>query len=67
FVNNTSTDGSSSKSISTLGFTNEKKTPNLSEFMRELNRQQKDNLQQKAVLPLTQEQIDAFEKATLPK
>jgi len=46
-------------------YTNEKQKPNLSEFMRELNRQQKDNMQQKVELPLTQEQIDAFEDATL--
>ncbi|MEM9950689.1 MAG: nuclease-related domain-containing protein [Chloroflexota bacterium] len=67
FVNpNVEIDFEDDPSVDVL-FTNEKKTPNLSEFMRELNRQQKDNLQQKAVLPLTQEQIDAFEKATLPK
>lgn len=47
-------------------YTNEKKAPNLSEYMREINRQIKDNPQQKAVLPLTQEQIDAFEAKTLP-
>ncbi|MGB7341485.1 MAG: nuclease-related domain-containing protein [Phototrophicaceae bacterium] len=48
-------------------YTNEKKTPNLSEFMREINRQIKSDPQQKAVLPLTDEQIEAFEKATLKK
>lgn len=46
-------------------FTNEKQKPNLSEYMRELNRQQKDNMQQKVMLPLTDEQIEAFEDATL--
>jgi len=48
-------------------YTNEKQEPNLSEYMRELNRQQKENMQQKVVLPLTDEQIAAFEAATLPK
>lgn len=46
-------------------YINEKQTPNLSEHMRELNRQLKDNMQQKAILPLTDEQIEAFEAATL--
>lgn len=48
-------------------FTDEKQEPSLSEFMRELNRQQKDNIQKKSTLPLTDEQISAFEAATLPK
>lgn len=48
-------------------YTNDKKSPNLSEYMRELNRQLKENLQEKSVLPLSDEQIEAFEAATLPK
>ncbi|MGJ3238966.1 MAG: nuclease-related domain-containing protein [Anaerolineae bacterium] len=48
-------------------YTNEKKSPNISEYMRELNRQQKDNLQEKSVLPLTNEQIEKFESATISK
>ena len=48
-------------------YTNEKQVPNLSEYMRELNRQQKEHMQQKVVLPLTDEQIATFEATTLPK
>lgn len=44
----------------------EKKSPNLSDYMRQLNREQKDHLQQKAVLPLTAEQIAQFEAQTIP-
>jgi hypothetical protein len=33
--------------------------------MRELNRQQKDDLQQKSTLPMTQEQIEQFEEETI--
>lgn len=47
-------------------FADESKEPNLSEYMRELNRQQKEDMQQKVTLPLTEEQIEAFEAATLP-
>ena len=48
-------------------YTSEKQAPNLSEYMRELNRQQKDNMQQKVALPLTDEQIEQFEAATITK
>jgi hypothetical protein len=48
-------------------YIDDKQEPNLTEFMRELNREQKDNLQQKAKLPLTDKQISTFEALTLPK
>lgn len=46
-------------------YTDEKTEPSLIAYMRELNRQQKENLQEKARLPLTDEQIAAFEAQTL--
>src|SRR5690606_11342441 len=48
-------------------YTNEKQDSNLSEYMRDLNRQQKENMQQKATLPLTDEIIEAYEASTLTK
>ncbi|MEO0599137.1 MAG: nuclease-related domain-containing protein, partial [Chloroflexota bacterium] len=47
-------------------FADEKKSPNLNDYMRDLNRAQKDNIQQRVTLPMTDEQIEAFESATLP-
>jgi hypothetical protein len=46
-------------------YADDKEEPNLTEFMRELNRQQKDDLQQKSTLPMTQEQIEQFEEETI--
>lgn len=48
-------------------YVDDKREPNLTEYMRNLNREQKDDIQQKARLPLTDEQIADFEAATLPK
>jgi hypothetical protein len=48
-------------------YVDDKKEPNLTEHMRELNREQKDDIQQRAKLPLTDQQIADFEAATLPK
>lgn len=47
-------------------FVDESKEPNLSEYMRELNRQQREDMQKKVSLPLTDKQIEEFEAATLP-
>lgn len=47
-------------------YADESKTPNLSDYMRELNRQQKEDMQQKVTLPLTEKQIAEFEAITLP-
>lgn len=46
-------------------YASDKAEPNLTEYMRELNRQQKDDMQQKARLPLSDEQIAAFEEQTV--
>lgn len=48
-------------------YVDDKQEPNLTEYMKTLNREQKDDLQQKAKLPLTDEQIASFEALTLPK
>ena len=55
------------KELVPILYSGEKRTPNLTEYLRELNRQQKDNMQQKATLPLTDEQIQAFEANTVNK
>jgi hypothetical protein len=46
-------------------YADDKEEPNLTGYMRELNRQQKDNMQQKSTLPLTEEQINQFEEQTV--
>jgi hypothetical protein len=46
-------------------YADDKSEPSLSEYMRELNRQQKEDMQQKARLPLNDEQIAAFEAQTV--
>jgi len=47
-------------------YADDKQKPNLTEYLRDLNREQKTDSQERVQLPLTQEQIDAFEAATLP-
>jgi len=46
-------------------YTDDKAEPSLIGYMRELNRQQKEDLQQKARLPLSDEQIAAFEAQSI--
>ncbi|MCA9913769.1 MAG: hypothetical protein KC496_10490 [Anaerolineae bacterium] len=46
-------------------YASDKSEPSLTAYMRELNRQQKENMQEKARLPLSDEQIAAFEAQTL--
>jgi hypothetical protein len=46
-------------------FADDKRSPNLTEFLRELNRQQKENPQQRVTLPVSPEQIEAFEAKTI--
>lgn len=46
-------------------FADEKKSPNLTEYLRELNRQQRGDVQQKVTLPLTDSQIQEFEAKTV--
>lgn len=48
-------------------YADESKAPNLSEYMRELNREQKEDMQQKVTLPMTEKQIADFESATMPR
>lgn len=48
-------------------FADEKKSPSMTEYLRELNREQKENLQQRATLPVTEAQIEAFEAQTIKK
>lgn len=47
-------------------YADERKSPSLNEYMRELNREQKKDMQARVTLPLSDEQIEAFESATLP-
>jgi len=46
-------------------YADDKSEPSLSDYMRELNRLQKEDMQQKSRLPLTEEQITAFEEQTI--
>lgn len=46
-------------------YADESKEPNLNDFMRKLNDEQRPDKQAKVKLPLTDEQIEAFKKATL--
>ncbi len=46
-------------------YADDKEEPNLTNYMRELNREQKDNMQQKSTLPLTEAQIKQFEEQTV--
>lgn len=48
-------------------YVDDKREPNITEYMRTLNREQRDDIQKKVKLPLTDEQIADFEAATLPK
>lgn len=46
-------------------YADEKQKPNLTSYLREVNREQKEAGQQHSSLPLTQDQIEAFEAATI--
>ena len=46
-------------------FVDDKESPNLTEYLREINRQQKDTQQKRVTLPVTDEQIAAFEANTV--
>ena len=46
-------------------YADENKEPSLNEYMRKLNDEQRPDKQAKVKLPLTDEQIEAFKKATI--
>lgn len=46
-------------------YADDKLSPNLTEYLRDLNRQQKDDAQKRVTLPLTDSQIEAFERQTI--
>jgi hypothetical protein len=46
-------------------FADEKRSPNLTEYLRDLNRQQRGDSQQRVILPVTDAQITAFEANTI--
>lgn len=46
-------------------FLDDKTEHSLNEYLRDLNRERRDNLQQRATLPLTEEQLAAFEEKTV--
>lgn len=48
-------------------FIDDKQEPNLTDYLRDLNRQQKENPQKKVVLPLTDAQLKEFEIKTTGK
>jgi hypothetical protein len=46
-------------------YADDKREPNLTELLRDMNRTQKSGNQQRVILPLTDEQIEQFERATI--
>ena len=46
-------------------FADEKRSPNLTEYLRDLNRQQRSDIQQRVTLPVSETQIAAFEANTV--
>jgi hypothetical protein len=46
-------------------FADDKREPNLTNLLRDLNRSQKSGNQQRVILPLTDEQIEQFERVTI--